>query len=57
MYASNCPVSRPKYLGYKVDNDLGGGVAWSNKHGYFYPVQNEMLPIKRPDFIANYPIR
>ena len=56
MFASNCPVSRPKYLGLRVDDDLGGGLAWNDQMGFFYPVENELLPIKRPDFIADYPI-
>lgn len=56
MYASNCPVSRPKIQNLRVDDDLGGGLAWNDQMGVFYPTDGEVLPFKKPDFMAYSPM-
>lgn len=44
---SNCPVSRPANTGHKADFDIGG-MMWSDDHGMFYAITDEMLPIRPP---------
>jgi hypothetical protein len=46
-YASNCPVSRPVILPIEEHASLGG-MSWNNKWGLFFPVEDEMMPIRRP---------
>ena len=46
-YSSNCPVSRPAEVGWREDDDFGG-ISWNDKHGFFIPTENPMLPIKQP---------
>ncbi len=53
-YSSNCPVSRPVMVNYKVDKYLGG-LAWNDKWGMFFPVDAEILPIKQPQLMSYKP--
>lgn len=54
MYASNTPISRPAATGVQVDADFGG-IAWSNKHGFCFVSDNELLPMKLPAFHSYRP--
>lgn len=53
-YSSNCPVSRPAVMNYEVDKYFGG-MAWNNKHGLFFPVEGDILPIKHPQLLSYKP--
>lgn len=46
-YASNTPVSRPIDTGVKADKDFGG-IMWSNKSGFIFAPEDEMLPFRLP---------
>lgn len=50
-FVSNCPVSGPRSMDWKVSWDLGGGMAWSHDWGMFYNVSStdETLPMRSPD--------
>jgi len=54
MYASNTPISRPAATGVQIDADFGG-IAWSNKHGFCFVSDNELLPMKLPTFHSYRP--
>ena len=47
-FSSNCPVSRPIKQTSKADADFGG-MSWSNEHGLFYVVEDELLPMIPPN--------
>lgn len=53
-YSSNCPVSRPVVVDYEVEKYLGG-LAWNDKHGLFFPVEADILPIKHPQILSYRP--
>lgn len=49
-FASNCPISGPRNVGWNVAWDIGG-LSWSYEWGMFYdvPGEDDMLPIRPPD--------
>lgn len=48
-FASNCPVSGPRGVDWKVHWDLGGMV-WSYEWGMFYNTgsTDDMVPMRKP---------
>lgn len=49
-FASNCPISGPRILNWKLAADIGG-MGWSYEWGMFYPVSSEddTIPMRGPD--------
>jgi len=47
---SNCPISGPANLEWKLAWDIGG-MGWSHEWGMFYPTSGDedMLPMRLPD--------
>ena len=48
-FASNCPVSGPRGVDWKMTWDLGG-MAWSYEWGMFYNTgsTDDMVPMRKP---------
>jgi hypothetical protein len=55
-FASNCPISGPTNLDWKLAWDIGG-MGWSHEYGMFYPTSGEddMLPMRMPDMPRTAP--
>ena len=49
-FVSNCPVSGPRNVGWKMSWDIGG-LGWSYEWGMFYDVagNDDMLPFRKPE--------
>lgn len=49
-FVSNCPISGPRTMKWKMTWDIGG-IAWSHEWGMFYDVSStdETLPMRSPD--------
>ncbi len=46
-FASNTPISRPRRVSWTSDWDLNG-LQWSFDQGVFYDVQDDMVPLRKP---------
>lgn len=49
-FVSNCPVSGPRGVNWKMTWDIGG-MAWSHEWGMFYNASggdDDVLPMRRP---------
>jgi len=48
-YVSNCPISGPRKMDWKMTWDLGG-IGWSYEWGMFYNVSSteDSTPMRRP---------
>jgi hypothetical protein len=55
-FASNCPISGPTNLDWKLAWDIGG-MGWSHEWGMFYPTSGEddALPMRMPDMPRTAP--
>ena len=54
-YASNCPISGPRILDWKLAADIGG-LWWSYEWGMFYPMSGEdEVPMRAPDMPRRNP--
>lgn len=47
-YVSNCPVSGPRGVGWKLHWDIGG-MGWSHEWGMFYQTSStDEVPMRKP---------
>lgn len=55
-YASNCPISGPRNLEWKITADLGG-LGFSYDWGMFYPISGDedVTPMRKPDMPRRNP--
>ena len=55
-HASNCPISGPRNLDWKIAADLGG-LGFSYEWGAFYPIasDDDVTPMRGPDMPRRNP--